>query len=46
MNPSQTDLNSVLNREAARRGLNVLTPSMDLQDVLLVSPSRGLGEVY
>lgn len=39
VNPNQTDLNSVLNREAARRGLNVLIPSMDLQDVLLVSPA-------
>lgn len=39
VSPSQTDLSSELNREAARRGLNVLIPSMDLQDVLLVSPA-------
>ena len=35
----QTGLSSALNREAARRGLTVLIPSMDLQDSLLVSPA-------
>jgi hypothetical protein len=36
---SQTEMVNVLSREAARRGLPVLIPSMDLQDSLLVSPA-------
>lgn len=36
---SQTEMVNALSREAARRGLPVLIPSMDLQDSLLVSPA-------
>jgi len=36
---SQTRFGNALNREAARRGLPVMIPSMDLQDSLLVSPA-------